>query len=158
VYLLVPLELVRPNTGVALKIGWSGAYTIGRTGAADFLTLSKARAGFERTAGWFEGSGIDVGMGRDDTYGRAYATTRWDVHVALRGRLLPAPVPAAPAAPVKGAKPAAPPAERRPIAWLFADADVDTDGGAGPDGLLLRFGIATDLAGLMQAAFEPPKR
>lgn len=152
VYLLVPLELVRPNTGVALRIGWAGAYTIGRTGAADFITLSKARVGFERTAGWFEGSGIDVGMGRDDTFGHDYATTRWDVHVALRGRLLPPPITTATP---KGAKPAPPREETRRVAWVFVDIDVDTDGGGGPDGLLLRFGVATDVVGILQSAFGP---
>jgi hypothetical protein len=150
VYLMVPLELVRPNAGVALRIGWSGAYVLGRTGGAEFLTVSKARVGFERTAGWFEGSCFDVGMGRDDTFGRTYATTRWDAHLALQGRLLPPPVAAAPA---KTGKAAASPEETRRIVWAFVDVDVDTDGGAGPDGLQLRCGLATDIAGILQAAF-----
>jgi hypothetical protein len=153
VYLTVPLELVRPNAGVALRIGWSGAYVLGRTGGAEFITITKARVGFERTAGWFEGSCIDVGMGRDDTFGREFAATRWDAHLALQGRLLPPPVPAAPA---KSGKAATTPNETRRILWAFVDVDVDTDGGAGPDGLQVRLGLATDVAGILQATLGPP--
>jgi hypothetical protein len=153
VYLLVPLELVRPNAGVALRVGWSGAYVLGRTGGAEFLTITKARFGFERTAGWFEGSCVEVGMGRDETFGREFAAQRWDVHVALQGRLLPRPVPAVPA---KAGKAVPPPEETRRMLWAFADMDVDTDGGVGPDGLQLRFGLSTDVAGILQTAFGAP--
>ncbi len=152
-YLLVPLELVRPNAGVAFRIGWSGAYVLGRTGGAEFVTITKARFGFERTAGWFEGSCVDVGMGRDDTFGRDFPGTRWDAHVALQGRLLPPPVRSAPA---KAGKAAAPPEETRRMLWAFVDVAVDTDGGAGPDGLQLRFGLSTDVAGVLQAGFGAP--
>jgi hypothetical protein len=152
-YLMVPLELVRPNAGVAFRVGWRGAYVLGRTGGAGFITITKARFGFERTAGWFEGSCIDVGMGRDDTFGREFAATHWDAHLALQGRLLPPPVPATPA---KAGKAVAPPDETRRILWAFVDVDVDTDGGAGPDGLQLRFGLSTDVAGILQATFGPP--
>ena len=153
VHVLVPLELLRPNSGVAFRAGWSGAYVLGRTGGADFLTITKARFGFERTAGWFEGSSIDVGTGRDETYGREFASKRWDVHVALQGRILPPPVRSVPA---KTGKPVAPPDETRRVLWAFADVDVDTDGGLGPDGLQLRFGLATDLVGVVQTAFGAP--
>jgi hypothetical protein len=150
-HLLLPLELVRPNSGVAFRVGWSGAYVLGRTGGAEFLMISKARFGFERTAGWFEGSCVEVGMGRDETFGREFAAKRWDVHVALQGRLLPPPVFSAPA---KAGKTAAPDEKRRML-WAFADLVVDTDGGVGPDGLQLRFGVATDVAGILQTAFGP---
>ena len=149
-HLLLPLELVRPNAGVAFRLGWSGAYVLGRTGGADFLTITKARFGFERTAGWFEGSCVEVGMGRDETYGREFAAKRWDVRVSLQGRLLPPPVRSAPA---KAGKAVAPPDETRRMLWAFVDADVDTDGGVGPDGLQLRFGLSTDVAGILQTAF-----
>jgi hypothetical protein len=153
VHLLLPLELVRPNAGVAFRVGWSGAYVLGRTGGAEFLTFTKARFGFERTAGWFEGSCVEVGMGRDETFGREFAAKRWDVHVALQGRLLPPPVPAAPA---KAGKTVVPPDETRRMMWVFADMAVDTDGGPGPDGLQLRFGLSTDVAGILQTAFGAP--
>ena len=153
VHLLVPLELVRPNAGVGLRVGWSGGYVLGRTGGSDFITITKARFGFERTAGWFEGSCVEVGMGRDETYGREFAAKRWDVHVALQGRLLPRPVSAAPA---KAGKAVAPPDETRRMLWAFVDMDVDTDGSVGPDGLQLRFGLSTDVAGILQTAFGPP--
>jgi hypothetical protein len=153
VHMLVPLELLRPNSGVAFRVGWSGAYVLGRTGGADFLTITKARFGFERTAGWFEGSCVEVGTGRDETYGREFASNRWDVHVALQGRILPPPVRTVPA---KAGKPVAPPDETRRVVWAFADVDVDTDGGLGPDGLQLRFGLSTDLVGIVQNAFGAP--
>jgi len=155
VHLLLPLELVRPNAGVAFRVGWSGAYVLGRTGGAEFITISKARFGFERTAGWFEGSCVEVGMGRDETFGREFALTRWNVHVALQGRLLPSPVLATPA---RAGRTVAPPDETRRILWAFVDVDIDTDGGAGPDGLQLRFGLSTDVAGILQTAFGPPAR
>jgi hypothetical protein len=153
VHLLLPLELLRPNAGVAFRVGWSGAYVLGRTGGADFITISKARYGFERTAGWFEGSCVEVGMGRDETYGREFASRRWDVHIALQGRLLPPPIRSAPA---KAGKAVAPPDETRRMVWVFADVTVDTDGGPGPDGLQLRFGLSTDVAGILQTAFGTP--
>ncbi len=153
VHLLLPLELVRPNAGVAFRVGWSGAYVLGRTGGAEFITITKARFGFERTAGWFEGSCVEVGMGRDETFGREFAGKRWDVHVALQGRLLPPPVRFAPA---KAGKTVAPPDETRRMLWAFVDMDVDTDGGPGPDGLQLRFGLSTDVAGILQTAFGAP--
>lgn len=152
-YVTVPLELVRPNAGVAFRVGWSGAYVLGRTGGAEFLTITKARFGFERTAGWFEGSCVDVGMGRDETFGREFSATRWDAHVALQGRILPPPVRTVPP---KAGKIAPPPDETRRMLWAFVDVDVDTDGGAGPDGLQLRFGLSTDVAGILQTAFGAP--
>ena len=153
VHLLVPLELVRPNAGVAFRVGWSGAFVLGRTGGEEFLTITKARFGFERTAGWFDGSCVEVGMGRDETFGREFALTRWNVHVALQGRLLPPPVLATPA---RAGRTVAPPDETRRILWAFVDVDIDTDGGAGPDGLQLRFGLSTDVAGILQTAFGAP--
>ena len=153
VHLLVPLELVRPNAGVALRIGWSGAYVLGRTGGADFITITKARFGFERTTGWFEGSCVEVGMGRDETFGREFAGKRWDAHVALQGRILPPPVHSAPA---KTAKNVAPPDDPHRMLWAFVDMDIDTDGGPGPEGLRLRFGLSTDVAAILQTAFNTP--
>ena len=41
---------------------------------------------------------------------------------------------------------------------VFADVVVDTDGGVGPDGILMRFGVATDIAGLLQAVAKAPGR
>lgn len=155
VYLLVPLELVRPNAGVALRIGWNGAYVLGRTGGSEFLTITKARVGFERTTGWFEGSCVEVGMGRDETFGREFAATRWDVHVALQGRLLPPPAHSAPA---KVGKAVATPDEMRRMLWAFVDVVVDTDGGAGPDGLQVRFGLSTDVVAIIQTAFGASAR
>jgi hypothetical protein len=152
-HLMLPLELLRPNAGVALRVGWSGGYVLGRTGGAEFITFTKARFGFERTAGWFEGSCVEVGMGRDESYGREFAAKRWDVHVALQGRLLPPPARSAPA---KAGKAVAPPDETRRMLWAFVDMDVDTDGGPGPDGLQLRFGVSTDVAGILQTAFGAP--
>jgi hypothetical protein len=156
VYFLVPLELVRPNAGVAFRVGWAGAYVIGRTGGAEFLTVSKARFGFERTGGWFEGSRVEVGMGRDETFGRDAASGRWDVHVALEGRLLPAPARVRPAEAGKAAATADPGHPR--IVWVFGDVDVDTDGGVGPDGIAMRFGISADVPGMLQGLFGPTAR
>jgi hypothetical protein len=152
-HLMLPLELLRPNASVALRVGWSGGYVPGRTGGTEFITFTKARFGFERTAGWFEGSCVEVGMGRDESYGREFAAKRWDVHVALQGRLLPPPARSAPA---KAGKAVAPPDETRRMLWAFVDMDVDTDGGPGPDGLQLRFGVSTDVAGILQTAFGAP--
>jgi hypothetical protein len=153
VHLLVPLELVRPNSGVAFRVGWDGGYVLGRAGGAEFLTITKARFGFERTAGWFEGSCVEVGMGRDETFGREFAGKRWDARVALQGRILPPPVHSPPA---KTAKNVAPPDEPRRMLWAFVDMDIDTDGGPGPEGLRLRFGLSTDVASILQTAFNTP--
>lgn len=151
-YLLVPLDLVRPNTGVAMRLGWTGGYVMGRRGGSEFLTISKGRFGFERTGGWFEGTCVEMGMGRDDTYGRDAASGRWDVHAALHGRLLPPParIRPGPASKAGKATPAAPEGHAR-VLWAFADVVVDTDGATGPDGVIMRFGVAMDVAGALQA-------
>jgi len=162
VHLLVPLEMVQPNAGVALRLGWEGSYVLGRTGGSEFLTSSKLRVGFERTAGWLAGSCVEVGMGRDETFGSEYASKRWDVHLGLQGRLLP-PLPrvtrpraGAPAA-AGTAAPATGEASRR-LLWAFADVLVDTDGNIGPDGLSMRVGLATDVGAVLQTVFSPIAR
>jgi hypothetical protein len=155
VHLLLPLEIAGPNAGVAFRVGWQGAFVLGRTGGSEFLTVSKARFGFERTAGWLAGSVVDVGMGRDETFGRDAASKRWDVHVALQGRLIAAPSGAGTKA---GRAPPAAADARRSLLWAFADTDVDTDGGIGPDGLQARVGLGLDVAGLLPALFAPTSR
>jgi hypothetical protein len=160
VALELPLDaLVKGNPGVGLRLGWEGSYVLTRTGGQNFLERSKLRLDFLRTTGALQGSSIGAGMGRDETFGWDACSGRWDVRVALQARLFAAPMarPAAPAI-APGGKPA-PPAVRAPndtrLMWLFVDADVDTDGGPGADGLRGRAGIGVDLNAFTTALLTP---
>lgn len=153
VALELPLEaLLKGNAGVSFRVGWDGSYLLTRSGGNDFLTVSKLRVDFVRTAGALTGSSLGFGKGRDETFGRDAASGRWDVKLALEGRL--ARVPAAPAppapAPKPGAKPAAKPApvERARLLWIFLDMRVDTDGSVMADGLRAKIGLGLSLDGL----------
>jgi hypothetical protein len=140
-----------------MRIGWEGDYLLTRSGGDNFLSRSKARLDFVRTSGGLQGSSVGVGMGRDDTFGWDASSGRWDVRMSIQARIVGTSSPA-PAPPLKpGAKPA-PPAARIPgprLLWLFADVDVDTDGGPFADGLRARAGLALDVAGFATAAFAP---
>lgn len=155
-----PLEaLVKGNAGIGLRLGWDGNYVLTRTDGQNFLEKSKVRLDFLRTTGALQGSSIGVGMGRDETFGYDCSSGRWDVRVALLARLFTAPNPA-PAKPAlaPGGRPA--PAAARPVndtrlMWLFMDADLDTDGGPGADGLRGRAGIGVDLNAFVTALLTP---
>jgi hypothetical protein len=158
----LPLEtLVKGNTGVSLRIGWKGAYLLTRTGGQDFLTVSKLRVDFVRTSGALAGSSLGFGKGRDESFGRDAASGRWDVKMALQGRL--ASVPAAPAPPAPalrpGAKPAPKPAaaERTRLLWVFLDMDVDTDGSVMADGLRAKCGLGLSLDGFANGLMRSHK-
>jgi len=158
VALELPLDaLVKGNAGVGLRVGWEGGYILTRTGGQNFLERSKLRFDVLRTTGALQGSSFGVGKGRDETFGWDASTGRWDVRVALQGRLCTASAPAP--APAPGARPGAKPAARAVndtrLLWLFVDADVDTDGGPGADGLRGRVGIGLDLNAFVTAVFTP---
>jgi hypothetical protein len=153
-----PMEAFLPgNAGVAVRLGWSGGYLLTRTGGQNFLERSLVQLQFVRTSGALQGSTIGVGHGRDETYGWDSAAKRWDVGVALQGRLLAAPASLLPGAPPvrAGAKPAAPPLNDSRLLWAFADLDVSTDGGPGADGLRGRVGVGLDLNAFVTAVFTP---
>lgn len=159
-YFDLPLDaFLKGNAGVGLRIGWEGGDMLTRTASQSFLENSRARFDFVRTSGALEGSTIGFGMGRDERFGWDAATHRWDVRVALQGRICGGPSVAAPApAPAKaGAKapPAAKPLPGPRLLWIWADADVDTDGGPGADGLRARAGLGVDLNTLVTAIFTP---
>jgi hypothetical protein len=146
-----PLDaFLKGNVGVAMRLGWEGGYMMTRTSGQNFLERSQGRLDFIRTGGPLQGSSIGVGYGRDEIYGWDSASHRWDVKLALQGRLINAsPQPAAPARP--GAKPGAPIANDARMLWAFADLDVSTDGGPGADGLRGRAGIGLDLNAFFNA-------
>jgi hypothetical protein len=154
VLLELPLEtLVKGNAGVDLRIGWEGSYLLTRTGGQNFLERSKLRVDFVRATGAMQGSSFGFGKGRDETFGWDASGKRWDVRVAIQGRLVTGAKPGA-----KPAPPAARPVNDTRLMWLFADADVDTDGGPGADGLRGRVGIGVDLNAFVTALFMPLRR
>jgi hypothetical protein len=146
-----PLEaFLKGNVGMSMRLGWEGGYMMTRTGGQNFLERSQGRLDFIRTSGPLQGSMLGVGYGRDEIYGWDSAAQRWDVKLALQGRLISAsPLPAAPARP--GAKPGLPVANDARMLWVFADLDVSTDGGPGADGLRGRAGLGLDLNAFMNA-------
>ena len=156
----LPLEtLVKGNAGIDLHVGWEGGYMLSRVGGQEFLERSKLRVDFVRSTGALQGSSFGFGEGRDETFGYDASVHRWDVKVCVQGRLFSAPMPAPPVAATKpGAKPAPPaakPVNDTRLLWLFAEGDVDTDGGPGADGLRARVGVGMDLNALVTAIFTP---
>jgi hypothetical protein len=156
----VPADvLLKGNAGVGIRLGWDGGYLLTRTGGNNFLTRSKGRFDFVRTTGGLAGTSIGIGKGRDDTFGWDAASNRWDVKLSIQGRLVSAPHGAPPAklALKPGAKPSPPVAvvDAGRMMWLFADIDIDTDGGPFADGLRARAGLALDLGGFFTGAFSP---
>jgi hypothetical protein len=101
---------------------------------ADMLDVLTYAIGFERTSGTFAGSFVDLGYGRDGTFGAGYAGSRYKVHVLVQGDVMAA----------AGAT------RQRGGLDAFAELEVDTDNQGGPDGLRALLGVKLDGAGLLR--------
>lgn len=156
VFLDVPLDLLKGNTGVSFRIGWDGDELLTRSGPNDFLTSTMLRFGFTRTTGGMQGSSILIGKGRDEAYGRDAASGRWDARLSLQGRLIGPPAPPAPAAKPGAKPPPRPAAPDERIVWFVIEAGMNTDGSIGPDGLYGRVGLAMDLGHWALGMFASP--
>jgi len=158
VLLELPVDvLFKGNSGVALRMGWNGAFLLTRSNDQSFLSRSKSRFDFVRTTGALAGSLIGYGKGVDEAFGWDASHKRSDVHLSLQGRIIGS-TPYSPPPPVKpGAKPSPPkpagPTQR--LMWIFADVSVDTDGGPGADGMHARVGLGFDVSAFTTAAFAP---
>lgn len=149
VKLSLPLDMLPGNGGVAFNLGYEGGYVMAREGGADFLTTSALAFGFERTAGAFEGSYLEIGQGRNETFGSDFASGRWRARVFLQSELgLPRAEAAKPADP-KAAAPASADEKRLRV---FLQLDVDTDGKDGPDGIGFNVGLAMDAGTMFRRA------
>jgi hypothetical protein len=145
VSLHLPLDVLPGNGGVAFKLGYEGGYVMAREGGADFLTLSSLGFGFERTAGTFEGSSLEIATGRNETFGSEWASSRWRARVLLQSRIGTFRPDAAKTDPK-----AAPEEDHRPR--VFLQLDVDTDGKDGPDGIGFNVGLALDAGTMFRRA------
>jgi len=159
VRLEIPVDaLLKGNAGVALRLGWDGAFLLTRTDDQEFLSRSMGRVEFVRTSGALAGSSIGFGSGYDETYGWDASHGRSEVRLGLEARVLghAAPAPPAPATkPGAKAPPAPPPGPVQRLAWIFLDVSAGTDGGPGADGMRARAGLGFDLAAFTTAAFAP---
>lgn len=99
-----------------------------RNGLIDVRTYA---IGFERASGQFAGSFVDLGYGRDGTYG-AFSGDRYKVHVMIIGTLSPAT------------------SGKRGNFSTFAELELSSDNKGGPDGLKVQVGARLDSDGVLR--------
>lgn len=99
-----------------------------RNGLLDVRTYA---IGFERASGQFAGSYVDLGYGRDGTFG-AFSGERYKVHVLIIGTISPA---------TNG---------RRGNFSTFAELELSSDNKGGPDGLRVQVGARLDSDGVLR--------
>lgn len=99
-----------------------------RSGLLDVRTYA---LGFERASGPFAGSFVDLGYGRDGTYG-AFSGDRYKVHVLIIGAISPAT------------------SGRRGNFATFAELELSSDNKGGPDGLKVQVGARLDSDGVLK--------
>ncbi len=100
----------------------------------DLLSVTRFGLGFERTAGTFSGSFVEVAKGSNETFGANFASGRYNVHVLLQGAMPPP----------EGSK------RTRSNLSAFAELEVDTDNKGGPDGVRALLGLKLDGAGIFE--------
>ncbi len=122
------------QTAVVLTAEAGATFAEHMTG--DLLSTTRYGLGFERMAGTFAGSRVEVLSGRNESFGARHASGRYTVHVRVRGSLAAA----------DGATMA------RSHLGAFVDLEVDTDNKGGPDGVRALMGLTLDGAGLFGAA------
>lgn len=147
----VPLELVDPGAGASLVASYEGGLAIASTAGYDFMRSKRVAVGFERTRGFFEGSRVEMGYGRNEAFGLAHAAKRWSPRFFIQGRLVPVSRPVA-----TGAASRSTPAATDQIALMspvraFVDLGVDTNGRGGPDGVRVLFGLALDSGAILRS-------
>lgn len=121
-----------PQTAVYFRAESGAIFAEHMTG--DLLSVTHFGLGFERTAGTFAGSFVEVAKGSNETFGANFASGRYNVHVLLQG-VMPPP---------EGSK------RTRSNLSAFAELEVDTDNKGGPDGVRALLGLKLDGAGLFE--------
>lgn len=134
--LAYPVQTMRgvPQTAIFLKAETGATFAEHMTG--DLLSTTRIGLGFERMAGTFAGSLVEVLSGHNESFGSAHASGRYSVHVLVKGSLGAA----------EGAT-----LHRSPLG-AFVDLEVDTDNKGGPDGVRALMGLSLDGDGLFAAA------
>jgi hypothetical protein len=99
-----------------------------RNGLLDVRTYA---IGFERASGQFAGSFVDLGYGRDGTFG-AFSGERYKVHVLIIGAISPAT------------------SGKRGNFSTFAELELSSDNKGGPDGLRVQVGARLDSDGVLK--------
>lgn len=133
--LAYPLQVARgvAQTAVYLKAETGATFAEHMTG--DLLSTTRIGLGFERMAGTFAGSLVEVLSGHNESFGSAHAGGRYAVHVLIKGSF---------SAP-EGAT-----LHRSPLG-AFVDLEVDTDNKGGPDGVRALMGLSLDGDGIFAA-------
>jgi hypothetical protein len=123
----------KPQTAVYLKAETGAVFAEHMTG--DLLATTRIGLGFERLAGTFSGSLLEVLNGSNEAFGASHSSGRYTVHVLVRGAI------------------AAAEGSRRVRSHLgaFVDLEVDTDNAGGPDGVRAMMGLTLDGDGLFEA-------
>ena len=119
-----------PQTAVYFRAESGAIFAEHMTG--DLLSVTHFGLGFERMAGTFAGSFVEVAKGSNETFGANFASGRYNVHVLLQG-VMPPP---------EGSK------RTRSNLSAFAELEVGTDNKGGPDGVRALLGLKLDGAGL----------
>lgn len=116
-------------TNAYVKVEVSSIFvTETRNGLLDVRTYA---LGFERASGPFAGSFVDLGYGRDGTFG-AFSGDRYKVHVLIIGAISPAT------------------SGRRGNFATFAELELSSDNKGGPDGLKVQIGARLDSDGVLK--------
>ena len=123
-----------PQTAVYLAAEAGATFAEHMTG--DLLSTTRFGLGFERMAGTFSGSRVEVLSGSNESFGANHASGRYVVHVLIQGALAAA----------EGTT------FQRSHLGAFVELEVDTDNKGGPDGVRALMGLTLDGDGLFAAA------
>jgi hypothetical protein len=141
------MDIVDRDAGADLVLSYEGGLLTAARTDYDFMRIKRAAVGFRRTRGFFEGSLAEVGYGRNEMFGQAFAARRWSPRFRIQCRLVPTP----------GGEPKAPGAAERAsgasLVHAFADLTVDTDNRSGPDAIRALFGLTLDSGAILRGIF-----
>ena len=122
-----------PQTAVYLAAETGATFAEHMTG--DLLSTTRFGLGFERMAGTFSGSRVEVMSGSNESFGANHASGRYVVHVLIQGALAAA----------EGTT------LQKSHLGAFVELEVDTDNKGGPDGVRALMGLTLDGDGVFAA-------
>lgn len=130
-----PIQMLAGVPQTAVYFAAEAGATFAEHMTGDLLSTTRYGLGFERMAGTFSGSRVEVLSGRNESFGANHASGRYTVHVLVKGALAAA----------EGAT------LHRSHLGAFVELEVDTDNKGGPDGVRALMGLTLDGDGVFSA-------
>ncbi len=130
-----PIQMHAGVPQVAVYFAAETGATFAEHTTGDLLSTTRYGLGFERMAGTFAGSRVEVLTGSNENFGANHASGRYTVHVLIKGSL----------AATEGAT------MSRSHLGAFVELEVDTDNKGGPDGVRALMGLTLDGDGVFAA-------